>query len=512
MEDDLRPIERDALKATSLPAFQVNLYRIRSTVKQLLSEWKSASVFQEYTDHSFNHVEDMLDFTSKVIPEETKAVMTPGDWFMLVMAIYFHGLGLLVTPAEFNNRGLNPDFRSFKSNPLLPSDKQKDYDLRLAGLTEADADRLLYSDFVRHNHGKRVRAWIDGTILYDGDPTTVQRAIVQELLSHLDYAVKTDLAILCESHTTDDVDDTSIYKVSQPYGGEKETVNLQYCAIILRTVDLLQISRRRASSALFQLVNPSDPQSQIEWLRHGAVRTVRPAYARDKDGQVDKTIQSDTIEVHAVFQEPNGFFGLTNYLHYATRELHACYNANQRSSKDIAEPYKFPWRKIDTAGIATKGFLTEQFEFELDQNKILDLLTGHTLYNDTTVVLRELTQNALDAVRLQCRIDNQPPETAGHVRITWSSQNRALTVSDNGTGMTQEVIVRHLLKVGSSRYQDAKFQDKYPDFHSISRFGIGVLSAFMVSDDVEITTCSEEEPEARRIAFDQCTANILSSF
>lgn len=78
---------------------------------------------------------------------------------------------------------------------------------------------------------------------------------------------------------------------------------------------------------------------------------------------------------------------------------------------------------------------------------------------------------------------------------------RSLSIIDNGTGMEQTVIEDHLLKVGSSRYQDPKFKKENPNFSPISRFGIGVLSAFMVSDEIEITTCSPTDAEARRISL-----------
>jgi molecular chaperone HtpG len=70
---------------------------------------------------------------------------------------------------------------------------------------------------------------------------------------------------------------------------------------------------------------------------------------------------------------------------------------------------------------------------------------------------------------------------------------------DNGTGMTQEIIERHLLNVGSSRYQDPKFRERHPNFSPISRFGIGVLSAFMVADSVQIVTFHEDETQGRQI-------------
>lgn len=87
----------------------------------------------------------------------------------------------------------------------------------------------------------------------------------------------------------------------------------------------------------------------------------------------------------------------------------------------------------------------------------------------------------------------------GEILITWDESNRLLTVQDNGTGMSQTIINNFLLKVGSSRYQDPEFKKTHPDFNSISRFGIGVLSSFMIADEVDIVTCSEDEKKARRL-------------
>lgn len=443
----------------------------------------------------------MLKTLDWIIPNDTKESMTPADWILLVLSVYFHDIGLLITKNEFENRFNNTDYKNYLANPVISAEKYKDYNARLSQMSSDLADRLRYQDFVRYTHGKRVRAWLDGSALDDGKSTEQMRSVIHDLLGNLDLTIKKDLALLCESHTQGNIDDINTYKLSQPYGGPEETANLQYCAVILRTVDLLQITRRRAPSVLYQLVNPGDPNSQTEWQKQNAVRTVRPALGRDRDGHVSETALSDTVEVHATFKEPDGFFGLTSYLRYAQIELTRSYIAIQKSSKDVIRNYLFPWREIDLKYIDTEGFLTDSFEFELDQHKILDLLTGHTLYNDTKVVLRELTQNALDAVRLQADIDKNSSAEYGQVDIVWDSAKRSLTVTDNGTGMSQEVIESHLLKVGSSRYQDPKFKEKHPGFHSISRFGIGVLSAFMVSDDVEITTCSEDEEDARRIAL-----------
>jgi molecular chaperone HtpG len=161
---------------------------------------------------------------------------------------------------------------------------------------------------------------------------------------------------------------------------------------------------------------------------------------------------------------------------------------------------EFSWERIDQQSIETIEFLKDQFEFKIDTFKILELLTGHTLYNDSGVVIRELVQNSIDAVRLQFWDPTRKrSREEGRVAIHWDSQARVLTVADNGTGMSEEIIKKHLLEVGSSRYQDPRFQEAHPEFSSISRFGIGVLSTFMVADEVEYLTYFPGEEQARRL-------------
>ena len=326
---------------------------------------------------------------------------------------------------------------------------------------------------------------------------------LEDLLKPLDQAFRIDLAQICESHHLDDLDDFSKYKVSQPYGPTRdETANLQYAAILLRTADLLHITRDRTPSIVFRVLSPADPLSQIEWAKQMAVRSVRSQIARDREGNADPDLPRSTIEVHAHFTNENGFFGLTSYLDYAEKQLKQSYAWALLAQKKHAAPHQFPWRNIDQNQIETAGFLRQQFEFTFDQPRILDLLTGHTLYNDTGVVLRELLQNAIDAVRLQHSDGSRiPGSKGGRVEVHWRSQERSLTVTDNGTGMNQDIIENHLLKVGASRYQDPTFRDRHPDFTPISRFGIGILTAFMVSDDVEIVTCHPEDTHARRLSL-----------
>ncbi len=213
----------------------------------------------------------------------------------------------------------------------------------------------------------------------------------------------------------------------------------------------------------------------------------------------------DTILISANFKDPHGYFSLTEYLHYTEGQLRQSNQwAEQTRIKESLDFY-FPWRKIDTSQVTAIGFVSKQFRFELDRLKILNLLTGHTLYSNSEVVVREIVQNSLDAIRLQ----NETTGESGEIAIHLDTPRRLLTFDDNGTGMTQQIIEDHFFSIGSSRYQDETFRKLHPDFSAISRFGIGILTIFMVSDEIEVMTKPAEESEVRNISIRSLSGKYL---
>ncbi|NBB65248.1 hypothetical protein GVN18_38970 [Pseudomonas sp. ODNR1LW] len=499
MDLPLKSIEQRALDATKLSAFPVNLMEIRRSVEALLTEVGRYGFFNEYTNHSFKHVYSMLDIVEWVANEDAAKELSPAECFLVTLCIYFHDLGLLITRDEFSRRKSSP-YKTWAEDNLFGGPEGKDYFSRLEALSSEERDRILYQEYVRAHHGIRVRSWLEGTFSTDKGGNDKLVAEIQRLVGVLPIALRRDIAKLCESHNLDDIDDIDKYGLSHPYGNSQdEEADLQYVAVLLRTADLLEISNSRAPSVLFRVISPSDPVSQTEWHKQNAVTRVRRKTLADQEGRRDASLPSDTIEVYAHFSQAEGFFGLTSYLRYAESQLEKSFQAIEKSRKQHGSRHSFPWRKIDDSHVEAEGFIPKTFGFELDQEKILTLLTGHTLYNDSTVVIRELVQNAIDAVRLQWRQGDVKAD--GVVDIIWKSDKGELTVADNGTGMTQDVVERHLLKVGSSRYQDPQFKKDHPEFSPISRFGIGVLTAFMVADSVEIITVSPDEADARQISL-----------
>lgn len=491
--------ELQAEKAEALGPFSgIKLSHIKKEVTKILSLIGRDNIFNEYTKHDISHIDVMLNSLEWIIPEETKGIMTYSDWLILTLSIYFHDLGMLVTKDEFSQRE-KTDFTKYKHSSLN-GDYGESYKEKISKIKHSEQEQFLYQEYVRQTHAERIKYWILGesNSIYPNDLEVVNE--IQNLISGLDNLFKEDLALLCESHNLSDLDDLSKYRTEQPYGSEKNSkVNLHYCALILRTADLLHITSDRTPSIELRLINPKDPVSQLEWAKQGAVKSVRPKPKEDKDGNIDRSMQMDEFEIHALFKDDHGFFGLISYLEYAKKELAQSYKLNEIANKKCDLNFSFPWKTIDDSKIQTKDFDKEQLEFVLDQTKILDLLVGHTLYNDSSVVLRELSQNAIDASRLmkyELKKNNNLNTYEPEVKIEWNKSNRILSFTDNGTGMTLEIIKNHLMKVGSSRYQDEKFKKEYPDFASISRFGIGLLTCFLIADDIDILTNSCDSDKA----------------
>ena len=148
--------EQQAEAATKLRSFPINLGEIRRTVTHILSQFGRGLMFEEYTVHDISHIDDMLNMLSWLIPESTQAQLTKAEWLMIVLSAYFHDMGLIVTEEEYNNRAMS-GFENFCEGALFAAPGGQDYKNKISILAEDKRNRFLYQEFVRANHGRRVR-------------------------------------------------------------------------------------------------------------------------------------------------------------------------------------------------------------------------------------------------------------------------------------------------------------------------------------------------------------------
>lgn len=122
-------------------------------------------------------------------------------------------------------------------------------------------------------------------------------------------------------------------------------------------------------------------------------------------------------------------------------------------------------------------------QFQVDLRGVIDLLSRH-IYSSPRVFLRELLQNAVDAIAARRAVDGG----GGRIRITPVSDGSAeFVMRDDGVGLTETEVADLLATVGRSSKRDI-FDLPRGDF--LGQFGIGMLSCFMVCDTIVIRSRS----------------------
>ena len=143
----------------------------------------------------------------------------------------------------------------------------------------------------------------------------------------------------------------------------------------------------------------------------------------------------------------------------------------------------------------------EKKQFQAESQRLLDLMIN-SIYTHQEIFLREIISNAsdaLDKLAYTALTDEKVGLSRGDfaITITRDPENRILTVSDNGIGMTREEMEENLgtiCKSGSLGFKQA--MDKQEDIDIIGQFGVGFYSAFMVAASVTVISRKYGEDQA----------------
>ena len=133
-------------------------------------------------------------------------------------------------------------------------------------------------------------------------------------------------------------------------------------------------------------------------------------------------------------------------------------------------------------------------QFKTESKRMLDLMIN-SIYTNREIFLRELISNASDAIdKLYFRslTDDsvQLKHDDFHIDVKIDKDNRLLTVSDNGIGMTEEELDKNLgtIAKSGSRQFSAENETDGQDVDIIGQFGVGFYAAFMVAHRVEVVS------------------------
>ena len=425
------------------------------------------SFFPKFTLHDSVHITNVCWWMARLLGNQLQN-LTEQEAALLLMSACCHDIGMSVSEAEekalLSGSAETPGWVEYFNNH--PSDKLaflqagKAAGMERGGILTPEILR----NYIRANHHKRVEEKLRN-VTAESREALRSAGITMNLLANL-----------CRSHGEPLKD----LRVST----SDDSFDLRMCAIILRLADLLDFDASRAPDALYRhlgldrAVTLEERFSAAEWAKNRA--------------GIFSSIEESTLYFTAGFDTLQQEKETQAYLDYVQDELQESFRNLHRYSrrwKDLPLPYYISTEKADR-----RGYTSGNFRLTMDQDKVIRLLTGKKLYADAGVFVRELLQNAIDAVLYRATIDSRFKVKDGHIVIrTWIDNNGEswFRIEDNGIGMNEQIIRNYFLTVGRSYYTSDEFQvekftygveakdGRQEDYTPISRFGIGFLSCFM---------------------------------
>ena len=257
-------------------------------------------------------------------------------------------------------------------------------------------------------------------------------------------------------------------------------------ACLLRVADALHLDSRRAPRFLRAITNPSGI-SALHWSFQE--RLARPHI--ELDAVVFTTGQPFGRE------DAEAWWLAYDTLNAVDRELHDVDLLLQGHRPQILKA-----RRVKGAGspeilarsVQTREWRPVDARLQVsDVPRIVEHLGGSKLYGDNpTVALRELIQNAADAVQARRKFESRSDDW-GRITVRLLSRNNKtwLVVEDDGIGMSEHVLTGPLLDFGASFWRSPLATEEFPGLmaagmRSIGRFGIGFFSVFMLGSVVRV--------------------------
>ena len=153
--------------------------------------------------------------------------------------------------------------------------------------------------------------------------------------------------------------------------------------------------------------------------------------------------------------------------------------------------------------------MKEKIEFKTETKRLLDMMIN-SIYTHKEIFLRELISNASDAIDKRHYLSLTNTELSAdsyEILVEADKEEKTLSITDNGVGMTKEELVSHLgtiAKSGSKEFIEKIENENTPDVDIIGQFGVGFYSAFMVANKIEVYTKSVNSKQGYLFSWFWC--------
>jgi molecular chaperone HtpG len=483
--------------------------------------------FPEYTDHSVTHIELTLQTAFDLATGPARGLLTSADAVALVVAVGLHDLGMYLTRDGFESliargsrwKGVEffdkKDWNTLWEDFYAEATRFDDRKLRqifgenyrpvrpIPPPTSPwdDLDYLLVGEFIRRHHPRLAHE-----IALYGLPAKQGAAIEICPSNSEDHKFLADIAgFVGRSHGMD-------LRICLEYLEQKyqnkinpRRIHAAFISILLRIADYFQIQSMRAPSERTDVASFRSQLSEREWMVHQSVKDIHNT-SGDPEAIV---VIAEPPDVQTFLKLKTWLNGLQHELDQSWAILGEVYGLQSHNSLHLLG---LRIRRIksnidDIAAFAkTVPYVPARITFEAANADLLKLLVAPLYGNNPGIGLRELIQNSVDAVREFHDLTVQHPELSGAARFEQDADVKVevlcdegdnpieIIVTDRGVGMSSEIIRDYFLKAGASFRKSSAWRKDHEDQQGHSRvlrtgrFGVGALAAYLLGDEIEVTT------------------------
>lgn len=514
--------------------------------KDILNEWRERKKeyrsyigttildYQHYSRHDDTHSVNILNAIELVLGRGRVKDLSASDLWLLLEPAYYHDIGMTMTHEELKALWRNEDFKLFLikamngndidqkqaasyfkqiDSLINSSDYEKDYKRRHDKIDfddgwPADFQRymiILTSEYNRKKHAKKAKEIMERLLN--------KKELLQET-SAIDKRLSFLVAEISAMHNADyeEINSSLRYKAK---GFGTDSLHPRFAAAMLRLGDLLDMDNNRFDIRAIEHFGKLPNLSQTHYEKHKAIthfsickeQISAEAFSDSEEvcQETSKWFQMLTSEVMNLICDWNEIMPL---------KLQGCI----LKKCDLKVYYK---NRLYNMNI--------QKNYEVDKKRLVNLMTGFNIYDIELDCIREYIQNALDASKMklwmnvkngitkcsknhEALIDVTPFELPMEayelleIEIEMAVHDRilTLTITDHGVGMEEECL-SGLSVIGRSWKNREMYLAEEHEMPKWMRptggYGIGLQSAFMLTECVKVTTKSEQEPMGHELTL-----------
>lgn len=496
-------------------------------IEQHIKSVQKMCFFPEYTDHSITHLEDVLQTSWNLATKESRDKLSDKDCAALIVGVCLHDFGMWITYEGFLSlihensiwKGIDGlDTKSWRDLWIEFLKNAKKFDNEklenLFGTTNivvreppedksiaTDNDKLLIGEFIRLHHAR-----LGHEIAIYGIPGNNGNSI--KLFDETDD-IATIGGLIARSHWMDLRACADYLKAHFHSRATPRNIKAIFIMALLRISDFVQIQEERAPQAVMEVQKFESPFSEGEWKVHHSIKAI----IQDEDDEEAIFFESRPRDIHTYLKVRNWQLGFQNELDKTWSVIGEVFS-QKRNLKTLRLEIRRIKSNLDNMPqfADSVDYVPEKMSFDVKNSETLGLLVGPLYGNDPFVGIRELTQNAVDAVREfdvlkeakqisdVIKRNDIPCDVQIEFVLDDEGNPTQLIITDKGVGMDLQVIRDYFLKAGATYRNSSNWKSAFEDEEGkfsvprTGRFGIGVLAAFLIGDEIEVITRHYSSP------------------